>query len=205
MSPRRSDEPSFTSYYGRPILKEPTWQATDIAGYLFLDGLAGASSILAAGADLTERPTLARRSKLAALTAIGVSAVALVHDLGKPARFYNMLRVAKPTSPMSVGSWLLAGYAPLAGLSAAVEVTGALPRLGRTAGPGRRGAGCRCRVLHLGSHRRHCRAGVAREPPAAPVRVRGIRRCCGRRFRDGGRARCAVRARSPRCVGGCVA
>lgn len=136
MSPRRSDEPTFTSYYGRPILKEPTWKATDIAGYLFLGGLAGASSILGAGADLTERTALARRSKLAALTAIGASAVALVHDLGKPARFYNMLRVAKPTSPMSVGSWLLAGYAPLVGLSAAAEVTGAAPRLGRAAGVG---------------------------------------------------------------------
>lgn len=136
MSPRRSDEPTFTSYYGRPILKEPTWKASDIAGYLFLGGLAGASSILGAGADLTERTTLARRSKLAALTAIGASAVALVHDLGKPARFYNMLRVAKPTSPMSVGSWLLAGYAPLVGLSAAADVTGTVPRLGRTAGVG---------------------------------------------------------------------
>ena len=40
---------SFESDDGRPILKEPTWQALDIAGYLFLGGLAGASSVLAAG------------------------------------------------------------------------------------------------------------------------------------------------------------
>ena len=33
--------------------------------------------------------------------------VALVHDLGRPERFHHMLRVAKPTSPMSVGTWIL--------------------------------------------------------------------------------------------------
>ena len=45
----------FTSYYGRPILKPPTWEARDVAGYLFFGGLAGASSLLAAGAERTER------------------------------------------------------------------------------------------------------------------------------------------------------
>jgi len=134
MSPRRRREPEFMSYYGRPILKEPTWAATDIAGYLFTGGLAGASSILAAGAQHTGRPALARSAKLGAFGAIAVSAVALVHDLGRPSRFYNMLRVAKPTSPMSVGSWLLAAYGPLAGASAVSDVTGVFPAAGRLAG-----------------------------------------------------------------------
>ena len=39
----------------------------------------------------------------------------------------NMLRVFKPTSPMSVGSWLLAGYGPAAGAAAVCDVTGLLP------------------------------------------------------------------------------
>jgi formate-dependent nitrite reductase membrane component NrfD len=134
MSARRREDPEFTSYYGRPILKEPTWAAADIAGYLFLGGLAGASSILAAGAELTGRPGLARPAKLTALTAIGASAAALVHDLGKPSRFYNMLRVAKATSPMSVGSWLLTAYAPFAGATAASDLLGLCPRAGRVAG-----------------------------------------------------------------------
>lgn len=129
-------EPTFTSYYGRPILKEPTWEATDIAGYLFTGGLAGASSILAAGAELTGRPKLARSAKAGALAAITTSAAALIHDLGMPSRFYNMLRVAKPTSPMSMGSWLLAAYSPLAGVTAASDVTGILPGIGRAAGLG---------------------------------------------------------------------
>jgi DMSO reductase anchor subunit len=130
MSRKRRDEPEFTSYYGRPILKEPTWEALDIAGYLFLGGLAGASSTLAAGAHATGRPALARPLKVTAVGAISLSLAALVHDLGRPARFLNMLRVFKPTSPMSVGVWILTAYAPAAGIAAISDVTGLLPALG---------------------------------------------------------------------------
>jgi hypothetical protein len=126
----------FTSYYGKPIINPPRWEELNIAGYLFLGGLAGASSVLAAGADLTDRPALAKAGRVAALTAISGSAVALVKDLGRPERFYNMLRVVKPTSPMSIGSWILAAYGPLAGVAAATAVTGLFPRLGRLAGVG---------------------------------------------------------------------
>ncbi|MDT0268005.1 NrfD/PsrC family molybdoenzyme membrane anchor subunit [Streptomyces sp. DSM 44915] len=130
---RMVPQAEFTSYYGRPVVKAPAWRASDIAGYLFLGGLAGAGSTLAAGAHLTGRPRTARALKLSSLGAISLSAAALIHDLGRPDRFLNMLRVAKPTSPMSVGSWLLAGYGPAAGLAAASAVTGRLPRLGTAA------------------------------------------------------------------------
>ena len=59
----------FTSYYGKPILNPPVWEARDIAGYFFLGGLAGGSSLLAAGADLTGRPELSRAAKSGALAA----------------------------------------------------------------------------------------------------------------------------------------
>ncbi len=120
-------EASFESYYGRPILQEPTWSATDIAGYLFLGGLAGGSSVLAAGAAFAKLPGLARVARLGAAGAISLSLAALVHDLGRPARFINMLRVAKPTSPMSVGTWVLTGYAPMALAGAGIELTGWMP------------------------------------------------------------------------------
>ena len=123
----------FTSYYGRPVIKEPVWGAPDVAGYLFFGGLAGASSVLAAGAHLSGYRELARVAKLGALGAISLSAAALVHDLGRPARFAHMLRVFKPSSPMSVGSWLLAGYGPVAGAAAVSEVTGILPGAGTAA------------------------------------------------------------------------
>jgi len=124
---------SFSSYYGKPVLNRPTWKALDIAGYLYLGGLAGASSLLAAGAHFTGRPGLAAPAKIGAAGAISLSLAALVHDLGRPARFLNMLRVFKPTSPMSVGSWLLVGYAPLTMAAAAAEVAGRYRLLGSVA------------------------------------------------------------------------
>jgi hypothetical protein len=123
----------FTSYYGMPVLNQPVWEPLDIAGYLFLGGLAGASSLLAAGAKATGRPRLERASKLGAAFAGLGSLAGLIHDLGKPGRFLNMLRVLKVTSPMSVGSWLLAGYVPLAGAAAASAVSGRVPRVGALA------------------------------------------------------------------------
>ena len=138
---RRGEQPmvpaaEFTSYYGRPVLKEPVWQAPDIPGYLFLGGLAGASSVLAAAAQIRGCPDLARPLKVGAAGAIGLSAAALMHDLGRPSRFTNMLRVFKPTSPMSVGSWLLAAYGPAAGAAALSAVTGRLRRVGLAASAG---------------------------------------------------------------------
>lgn len=128
---------TFTSYYGRPILKASPWEK-DIPAYLFLGGLAAGSSLLGAGADLTGRPGLRRTGRWSALVAIAVSFAALVHDLGRPSRFVNMLRVAKPTSPMSVGTWVLSAYGPLAGLAAATELPALrlLRVLGRPAGIG---------------------------------------------------------------------
>jgi formate-dependent nitrite reductase membrane component NrfD len=131
-----SDDAATGSYYGRPIINPPVWGELDIAGYLFAGGLAGASSLLGAGADLTSRPCLARRAKLCATAAIGASLTALIHDLGRPARFVNMLRVFKPTSPMSVGTWILSAYAPLNIATAASVLTGIAPRTGRVAGAG---------------------------------------------------------------------
>jgi uncharacterized metal-binding protein len=47
-----------------------------------------------------------------------------------------MLRVFKPTSPLSVGSFILAPFSGLSAAAAASLVTGRLPRLGRLAGLG---------------------------------------------------------------------
>jgi len=125
-------EADFSSYYGRPVLKETVW-GPDIPSYLFLGGLAGASSALAAAAQLSGRPELARAAKAGAAGAISLSMAALVHDLGRPARFINMLRVVKVTSPMSIGTWILSAYTPLALGAAASAVTRKLPRVGLAA------------------------------------------------------------------------
>ena len=121
----------FRSYYGRPIVKAPVWHH-DVPAYLFTGGLAAGSSLLAAGADLTGRRRLRRVARLTSIAALGASAYFLVNDLGRPDRFHHMLRVAKPTSPMSMGTWILTGYGPVAGLAAMSEAAGALPRRGVT-------------------------------------------------------------------------
>jgi polysulfide reductase-like protein len=129
-------EAEFTSYYGRPILKTPTWKNPDVPLYLWLGGMAGTSSAVAALADVTGRPVLRRGGRLVAAGGAAAGTVALIHDLGRPARFLNMLRVFKPTSPLSVGSWILAPFATAASAAAASEITGIAPGIGRMAGWG---------------------------------------------------------------------
>jgi hypothetical protein len=131
-----ADAEPFESYYGRPVIKPPVWKQPDVPVYLFVGGVAGVSAVLAEGAALSGRPGLERWARLAAAGGSAVGTVALVHDLGRPARFLNMLRVLKPTSPLSIGSWILAPFGGLSAAAAASNVTGRLPFLGRAAGWG---------------------------------------------------------------------
>jgi hypothetical protein len=119
----------FVSYYGRPILKPPVWKR-DIPAYLFTGGLAAGSALTAAGAQLTGRAGLRQVGRWTALGGVAVSTYFLVHDLGRPERFHHMLRVAKLTSPMSVGTWILAAFGPAAGVAAVAELAPLLPRRG---------------------------------------------------------------------------
>ena len=155
----------FTSYYGRNIVKPSPWKA-EIPAYFFAGGVAAGSSLLAAGADLTGRDSLRRTGRLGAIVALTFSMAALVHDLGKPSRFLNMLRTVKLTSPMSVGTWILSTYGPFAGLAAAAEVVGMLPAgatKGRLRGP--------LRLLALLGRPAGLVAAVAAPPVAAYTAV----------------------------------
>ena len=116
----------FKSYYGRPIVRPPVWHH-DIAAYLFTGGLAAGSALLAAGGDATGRPALRRAGRTTALGALVASTYFLINDLGRPARFHHMLRVAKPTSPMSVGTWVLSAFGGAAGVAAVAEAAPLLP------------------------------------------------------------------------------
>jgi hypothetical protein len=127
-------EAEFTSYYGRPILKKPTWKNPDVPIYLWVGGMAGTSAVTSAIADVTGRPALRRGGRLVAAAGAMVGTVALIHDLGRPERFLYMLRVIKPTSPLSIGSWILSPFAAFASAAAASELTGIAPLLGRLAG-----------------------------------------------------------------------
>jgi hypothetical protein len=124
----------FRSYYDRPVLKEPVWKPW-IPAYFFAGGVAAGSSLLAEAAAWSGDRSMARRARAAALVAVGASTACLVADLGRPSRFHHMLRVAKATSPMSVGSWLLAAYGPLAG-AAVFGARAGMPGVARAAGIG---------------------------------------------------------------------
>jgi len=122
----------FRSYYGRPILKEPVW-TWEIPWYFFFGGIAGASAPLAFAARLTGNHRLARASLTAGAWALLASPVLLTSDLGRPERAHHMLRVFRPTSPMNLGSWLLAALSPPLLGAAAADRLGVAPKLARGA------------------------------------------------------------------------
>ena len=111
------------TYYDRPVLKEPTW-IWAVPAYFYAGGAAGAAATLGGVAQVLDREGLreligACRWVAAAGTVAGTAL--LIHDLGRPERFLNMLRVFRPTSPMNVGSWILAAAAPAAVASAVLS------------------------------------------------------------------------------------
>jgi formate-dependent nitrite reductase membrane component NrfD len=126
------------SPYGRPILKEPTW-TWEIPTYFYTGGLAGASAGLALLSGARGNEHLSRQAWGTAMAGAAISPVLLISDLGKPMRFLNMLRMFKPTSPMSVGSWILSAFSTTTGVAALDALTRhkvpVLRRAGRVAGP----------------------------------------------------------------------
>jgi hypothetical protein len=130
-----ADDPT---YYDCAVLKEPVWKAY-IPMYYFAGGLAGAALALGAAAQLArsrEFDRMIRRCHWIGIVGSSVGGMLLIADLGKPARFLYMLRVFRPTSPMNMGVWLLAG-APAAAITAGLFARsgpGALGALGEAAG-----------------------------------------------------------------------
>jgi hypothetical protein len=129
---RRRDESlmvpdaKFESYYGRNVVKAPPWKE-EIPTYLFLGGLAAGSGLIGAGGSARNLPALRRRGRFAALAAVALGGGALAKDLGRPERALNMMRTMKLTSPMSVGSWILAAFGSFASVAAAAEIGRELP------------------------------------------------------------------------------
>ncbi len=122
-------EAAAPGYYGLPVLKEPVWE-WEIPAYFFTGGLAGASAVLGGAAALAGGrgiDLLVRRCRLVAAGGAAVSAALLIKDLGRPARFLAMMRVFRPSSPMNMGTWLLAGFGALSS-AAALPVALGRPR-----------------------------------------------------------------------------
>ncbi len=130
MSLQSAQDARRPGYYGRPIVKPPEWTAL-IPTYFWAGGWAGTSATLALGARLSGKPRAARALGIAAAAGSAISAFCLIADLKKPQRFHHMLRVFKPTSPMSVGVYLFGIFSGGTMTAAASELSGLLPPLGR--------------------------------------------------------------------------
>jgi len=108
---------SATSYHGNPVLKPPTW-TWQVPLYFFVGGTAGMSAVIALVAHLLSKDAaLVRTALWVAFAGALLSPPLLIADLGRRARFLNMLRVFKLQSAMSVGAWTLVVFSSAAGLA----------------------------------------------------------------------------------------
>ena len=99
--------PEAPGYYGVPAIHRPHWKWL-IIGYFFMGGISGGAAVVASFTRLLAGPRAAGLARIATYVSIAALApcpVLLILDLGRPARFLNMLRVVRPSSPMSIGTW----------------------------------------------------------------------------------------------------
>jgi hypothetical protein len=121
MGPDAASRTVVPGYGGRPTTKAPNWHDLVVLDLLFNNLSAGLFVVMAVGellAPASFRP-LAPAAYPIALLFLLADLVCLVFDLGDPARFHHMLRVWKPGSPMSLGTWVLTAYSlPVTALAA---------------------------------------------------------------------------------------
>ena len=116
--------PAQATYYDHPALKKPEW-LWYVPAYFFVGGLASGAYVIATLMDIRARPedrTAVRSGYAIALAGMLLSPVLLIADLGRPERFLNMLRVFKPRSMMSMGSWGLTLFGSFSALALASTI-----------------------------------------------------------------------------------
>ncbi len=102
-----------TGYAGRPVTKPPNWHGLVVLDTLF-NNLSTGLFLVAGLAELVRPASFSGLASVAypiALLLLVGDLICLVLDLGDPFRFHHMLRVWKPSSPMSLGTWSLTAYA----------------------------------------------------------------------------------------------
>lgn len=104
--------PSPTGYAGRAVTKAPEWHTLVVFDVLFNNLTTGLFLVAAVGELATPSAftAVATWAYPIALILLLIDLVFLVLDLGDPLRFHHMLRVFKPSSPMSLGTWCLTVY-----------------------------------------------------------------------------------------------
>jgi formate-dependent nitrite reductase membrane component NrfD len=114
--PRRKDK----NYYGIPPIKHAHW-TWQIPVYFWIGGIGAGVHLFSTIAQILghKDEALTRTSRYTVLATMILSPILLIWDLGRPERFYNMLRVLKLRSPMSTQSWSVFAFGNLSGLIAA--------------------------------------------------------------------------------------
>ena len=140
-----------------PVINAPVW-TWEVPAYFWFGGIASGSAFVAAACDVAGDHRSARIARLVSMAAVGACPPLLVADLGRPARFLNMMRIFKPRSPMNMGAWALVAFSGIG----TVAVGADLLRRERVA----RGAGALNAVVggYLGSY-----TGVLLAATAVPV------------------------------------
>jgi hypothetical protein len=109
IKPPLPEQGGQSGYENMPVTKVPGWHGI-IAWDALLNGMATGLFLAAAIGEFAAPAVFLRVAKVAypvALLLLLVDLGLLVLDLGDPLRFHHMLRVFKPSSPMSLGTWCL--------------------------------------------------------------------------------------------------
>lgn len=108
----KTNTPNPSGYAGQVVTKPPAWHTLVVFDVLFNNLTTGLFLVAAVG-ELALPAVFTRVSTWAyplALALLLIDLGTLVLDLGDKLRFHHMLRVFKPTSPMSLGTWCLTVY-----------------------------------------------------------------------------------------------
>ena len=128
--------PSQAGYASRVVTKPPDWHTLVVFDVLFNNLTTGLFLVAAVG-ELAAQAVFTSVATWAypiALVLLLIDLGLLVLDLGDKLRFHHMLRVFKPSSPMSLGTWCLTVYSLFLTVIVAAEVVVAVGWLPGDAG-----------------------------------------------------------------------
>lgn len=114
----RPDEPLAPA----PPIKSATWKWY-IPVYFWSGGLSAGAWLAATAEDIAgdgDRE-LIRAARYLSAGGLALGTVLLIIDLGRPDRFLNMLRIIRPRSTMSLGSWGLSAFGACCGAAVLLQ------------------------------------------------------------------------------------
>jgi protein NrfD len=120
---KRTEAYEGPTYYDMPVIKHAPWK-WHVPTYVFLGGTGAGAAIVGAAARLAmadDGEAIARHGHYIGAAGALLGAPLLIADLKTPQRWYNMLRIFRPTSPMSIGSYVLTGFGAITSLGALGE------------------------------------------------------------------------------------